>query len=137
MINKIENELQWKHKSVATISLPIHGFKKDVDWNDPFYFYGNDQLNVIQLIENPDEWISKELNIHKAQLVWAVQFEMAQTVEDVLSRRTRALLLNANEAILIAPAVADIMADILGKDGQWKNDQINNFRSVAKAYTLN
>ncbi len=30
-----------------------------------------------------------------AEVVWAVRAEMAQTVEDVLARRTRALFLNA------------------------------------------
>lgn len=137
MINKIENELQWKHRAVTTTSLPIHGFKDDVDWNDPFYFYGNAEKDIRQLIKKPEEWISEELRIHKAQLIWAVQEEMARTVEDVLSRRTRALLLDAKEAIRIAPAVADIMADILGKDEQWMETQINSFRSVAKNYTLN
>ncbi len=136
MINKIENELQWRHRTVTTISLAIHGFKKDLDWNDPFYFYGNDDKHIRQLIENADEWISEELHIHKAQIIWAVEEEMARTVEDVLSRRTRALLLDANEAIRIAPAVADIMSDILGKDEQWIEDQMNSFRSVAQNYTL-
>ncbi len=137
MINKIENELQWRHRTVTTLSLAIHGFKKDLDWNDPFYFYGNDDKHIRQLIENADEWISEELHIHKAQIIWAVEEEMARTVEDVLSRRTRALLLDANEAIRIAPAVADIMSDILDKDEQWIEDQMNSFRSVAQNYTLN
>jgi glycerol-3-phosphate dehydrogenase len=46
-------------------------------------------------------------------------------------------LLDANEAIRIAPAVADIMSDILDKDEQWIEDQMNSFRSVAQNYTLN
>ena len=50
--------------------------------------------------ENPPGWISKSLNIHEAQVNWAVQEEMARTVDDVLSRRTRALLLDAGKAFV-------------------------------------
>jgi glycerol-3-phosphate dehydrogenase len=37
-------------------------------------------------------WISESLKIHKMQVTWAVKNEMARTVEDVLARRTRALV---------------------------------------------
>jgi glycerol-3-phosphate dehydrogenase len=46
--------------------------------------------------------------IRAGEVVWAVtRHEMARTVEDVLSRRTRALLLDARAAIAAAPTVAD------------------------------
>lgn len=65
----------------------------------------------------------------------AVRDEMAQTVEDVLARRTRALFLNARAAIEVAPAVAIIMAKELGKGEDWVNDQIERFNAVAKSYS--
>ena len=48
---------------------------------------------------------------------------MARTVEDVLSRRTRALLLNARESRRIAPEVAKIMAKVMNKDEKWIEEQ--------------
>ncbi len=42
---------------------------------------------------------------------------MAQTVEDILARRTRALFLDADEAVRIAPEVAQIMATETGRNG--------------------
>ena len=48
------------------------------------------------------------------EVVWAVRHEMARTVEDVLARRTRALLLDARASAEIAPAVAALMADGAG-----------------------
>ena len=39
-----------------------------------------------------------------AEVIWAVRKEMARTLDDVLSRRTRALFLNAAAAIEDAPA---------------------------------
>ncbi|MGQ0737530.1 MAG: glycerol-3-phosphate dehydrogenase/oxidase [Bacteroidota bacterium] len=64
----------------------------------------------------------------------SVQEEMCMTVEDFLSRRTRQLLLNAPEAIKAAPLIAGLIAEELGKDHNWINEQINNFSGIAKNY---
>jgi glycerol-3-phosphate dehydrogenase len=61
---------------------------------------------------------------------------MARTVEDVLARRTRALLLDARASIEAAPAVAEIMAAELGCPEQWKMEQVAAFTELAGAYTL-
>ena len=71
------------------------------------------------------------------QVRWAVKHEMARTVEDVLARRTRALLLDAKESIRICAQVARIMADELGKDENWIEKEINNYTKLAKQYLLN
>ena len=69
-------------------------------------------------------------------VVRAVRDEMAQTVEDVLARRTRALFLNAKAAIEKAPKVAAIMSHELGKDRDWKDKQVADFLAIAEAYKL-
>jgi glycerol-3-phosphate dehydrogenase len=84
-----------------------------------------------------NEWISESLKIHKLQVKWAVEHEMARTVEDVLSRRTRALLLNARESIRIAPEVANIMSMGLNKDEQWVKQQVEEYTRLANNYILN
>jgi glycerol-3-phosphate dehydrogenase len=68
---------------------------------------------------------------------------MARTVEDVLARRTRALFLNANAAIALAPRVAEIMAMELGEDDGWIGEddgwigrQVTAFRAVAENYLV-
>jgi len=61
---------------------------------------------------------------------------MARTVEDVLSRRTRSLLLDAQAAIDIAPRVAQLMADEKGHDEAWQDQQVDAFREVAEGYVL-
>lgn len=64
----------------------------------------------------------------------AVNEEQCMTVEDFLSRRSRQLLLDAKEAIRLAPKVAALMANQLKKDDSWINDQINNFNAIANNY---
>ena len=79
---------------------------------------------------------SEKLKIHPMQVTWAVKNEMARTVEDVLSRRTRALLLDAAESVRIAPEVAAIMAAELNKDQEWIDDQVKKYKNLADQYIL-
>jgi glycerol-3-phosphate dehydrogenase len=61
---------------------------------------------------------------------------MAQTVEDVLARRTRCLFLDAQAAIEIAPDVGEIIGRELGKDGEWVGREIEEFGKTARGYLL-
>jgi glycerol-3-phosphate dehydrogenase len=137
MVNDIEKHFSWKHKKAATATMHIHGYAEQVNWSDPFYFYGSDASLIRQRINGTaNQWISESLKIHDMQVKWAVENEMARTVEDVLSRRTRALLLNAKESIRISPEVARIMADMLGKDATWIEDEVTSYKKLAEQYIL-
>ena len=61
---------------------------------------------------------------------------MAKTIEDVLSRRTRCLLIDAKECIKIAPTVAKIMSSELNASENWEQEQIKLFLNLAKNYHL-
>jgi glycerol-3-phosphate dehydrogenase len=137
MVDRIESRLQWKHRGHATASLHVHGFTEKVNWNDPFYFYGSDAGQLKQSMNGSTGiWISENLKIHKVQVRWAVEHEMARTVEDVLSRRTRALLLDAKESIRICPQVAKLMAEALGRDEAWIENEIKQYTKLAEQYLL-
>lgn len=82
------------------------------------------------------EKIHPELPYIKAEVVWAVRQEMARNVEDVLSRRTRGLLLGARASIEAAPVVADLMARELGRDEAWKDKAVSDYKAVAQGYML-
>ncbi len=58
------------------------------------------------------------------EVLWAVRHEMARTVEDVLARRTRALVLDARASLACAPQVARLMARELGRSAEWERDQL-------------
>jgi glycerol-3-phosphate dehydrogenase len=53
----------------------------------------------------------------------AVREEMAMTLDDVLSRRTRAAFLDEAAVRRCAPKVAARMASLLGRDESWIADQ--------------
>jgi len=72
----------------------------------------------------------------EAQVRYAARCELARTVEDVLARRTRALLLNARAAEQAAPRTAALLAQELGHDEDWQAQQTAQFTSLARAYQL-
>jgi glycerol-3-phosphate dehydrogenase len=137
MVNRIEKELQWNHLPPATADLHIHGYQNNTDWQDPLYFYGSDASLLRQEMNGTaNTWISDSLKIHEQQVVWAIEHEMARTLEDVLSRRTRALLLDARESRRIAATVASIMARELGKDKEWEQKEVAAFHELSEKYLL-
>jgi len=98
--------------------------------------YGCDANGIQALMANPAmaEKLRIDLPYVVAEVIWAIRFEMARTLEDVLARRIRLLFLNAKAAIDIAPKVAGIMAQELGVDETWQAMQIEAFNQVARQY---
>ncbi len=82
----------------------------------------------------PAEPLHPSLPYTRVEVLRGVNEEMACTVEDILARRTRVLFLDARAAMEMAPAVASIMAQELGCDGQWQQEQVKSFLEVAKNY---
>lgn len=64
----------------------------------------------------------------------AVRHQMARTVEDVLARRSRCLLLDARQALGLAGPVARWMAEDLGRDDAWIDAQVESFTRAAERY---
>jgi len=126
-------------KDCVTEHLNIHGFHGHSEKFDQLAYYGSDAL-PIQAIMRGDPAQSTPLHpalpYTGAEVVWAVRSEMAQTVEDVLARRTRALFLNAGAAMKMAGRVAELMAAEMAKDGGWRDEQVAAFLRVAKNYVL-
>jgi glycerol-3-phosphate dehydrogenase len=71
-----------------------------------------------------------------AEVIFAIRHEWAETVEDVLARRTRILFLNARVAIELAGIVAGLLAKELGKDKEWEKKQVVSFCELAKQYIV-
>jgi glycerol-3-phosphate dehydrogenase len=122
----------------VTKTLRIHGCDPSESL-DQLSFYGSDAAALRELKARSPELgrrLHPALPIEAVQLVWAVRHEMARTVDDVLARRTRALLLNAKAAVAMAPEAAKIMADELGRDQAWQADQVAQFTAIARGYIV-
>ncbi len=122
-----------------TQNLSIHGAKADAETPSWFSLYGSDIPAIRKLIaDNPAlaTPLDSQLPYLEAEVLWAARMEMARTVEDVLARRTRALFLNAKAAIRMAPKVAPLLAQELGKDDAWQAEQVARFSETAKGYLV-
>jgi glycerol-3-phosphate dehydrogenase len=119
-----------------TVELPINGYDLNADWSNPLHVYGTDINAIMALDPMGNSSLSSLFHISKNQIVWAIEKEMALTLEDILARRTRVLFLNAKEAIRISAEVAEIMQKTLGYSETWKSQQLKEFKQIAKNYTL-
>jgi glycerol-3-phosphate dehydrogenase len=122
----------------TTQDLKIHGYKEE-DSLSSLGVYGSDADAILALAAaDPKlgEKLHPDLPYLGAEVIWGVREEMARTVDDMLSRRTRALFLNARAAIEMAPAVAKLMAQELGTGKDWIDRQLQQFQEVAQRYLL-
>ncbi|MGQ9619611.1 MAG: glycerol-3-phosphate dehydrogenase/oxidase [Bacteroidales bacterium] len=102
--------------------------------------YGESAAEIESMMkENPQtaEKISDALPYTKAEVIWICRNEMPVTLEDMLSRRTRAMIFDALEAEKCASVVAEIMAKELGYDEKWIDEQVTGFRKSVKNYLPN
>lgn len=123
----------------VTADLRLHGWTDELDPSDPQSVYGTDSAGLRALIAGrPElgELLHESLPYKKCEVVWAVREEMARRVEDVLSRRTRALLLDARASIEAAPVVAKLMAEELGLNEAWIGAEVDSYRRLAADYLL-
>ena len=64
----------------------------------------------------------------RAEAVYAARYEMAHTLDDVLARRTRAVLLGRDQAEAAAVDVANLLASELGWTPAHTEQQVQAFR---------
>lgn len=123
----------------VTRSLRLHGYHESPDDLGSLWVYGSDAEGVKTIASTNPQLLKPmhpDLPYCAAEIIWAVREEMARTIEDVLARRTRALFLNAEAAQSLAPTVAGIIAQELGYDDNWVNDQLSQFQALAQGYLV-
>ena len=123
----------------VTANLQLHGWRAPNAAALPMGIaaYGSEASKVEALMKSEPflaQLIHPKLAYPLATVVWAARHEQARTLEDVLSRRTRALVLDARSAIEAAPAVATILARELGHDKAWADSQVTEFTKLAEGY---
>lgn len=130
------NEAKLQAKPCLTRELKIHGC---TDFKDGSYLdiYGSDRMNIEALIAEDPELNAKlhpRFPYVKAEVVWAITNEMAETVEDILSRRLRVLFIDAQAAIEMSRTVAAILAKALHANTDWEDNQVEIFNKLASGY---
>ncbi|EYB69497.1 FAD dependent oxidoreductase [Deinococcus phoenicis] len=133
-VTRAERLTDLPERLTITPGLHLHGWSEE-GREDHWKVYGTD-AERIQALPGADIRLHPELPYTEAELRWGIRFEEARTVEDLLARRTRALLLNARASSEIAPRVAAILAEELGRDAAWAQAQAQTYRELAQGYLL-
>lgn len=94
--------------------------------------YGSDATTVLAIAESDPalaELLVPGLPYLRAEAIFAVRYEMASTVDDILSRRTRARLQTRDISADAATAVAALIGPELGWDEAEQSRQVADYRA--------
>ncbi len=139
VVDQAEKVAALDHRPSSTHELAIHGATRETIPEKNLAIYGSSAAEIRELGKTKsglEEKIHPNLPYQRSEVIWHARHEMACTVEDVLARRTRALLLDAAASAEAAPGVAQLMAEELGKDEAWANAQVESYSELAKGYTF-
>jgi len=139
LIDQASTLAQLDERPCVTRNLNIHGFHRNAEEFGTLKIYGADAPAIEDMIrEDPrlGDLLHPDRPTVAAEVVWAVRHEMARTVEDVLARRTRNLLLDARKSLEMAPLVARIIAEELQKESSWIDDQLMEYETLVRGYVL-
>jgi glycerol-3-phosphate dehydrogenase len=127
----------------VTESLHLHGWMRADDpgfpLETPLQAYGAEHRALRELAREDESLalpLHPRLPYPRAAVVWAARREMARTLEDVLARRTRSLLLDARASLEAAPAAAELLARELGRDERWREAELQRYEELARGYLL-
>ncbi|HQG77094.1 MAG TPA: glycerol-3-phosphate dehydrogenase/oxidase [Bacteroidales bacterium] len=99
--------------------------------------YGNRAKEIENMTDEDPELgvrISSKLPYTRAEIIWICRNEMPLTLEDMLARRTRALILDARASLEMAPETARLMAGEMGFDEKWVTEQTNAYGQLIESY---
>jgi len=81
--------------------------------------FGSRALKIMELLRENVEWkmrVDTAVPAIQAELVYSIRFEMAETIEDLLARRTGVQMYGWKEALAAAPVAGELLAREKGWD---------------------
>ncbi len=138
-VDQAERLAGFAHRPGRTAGLPLRGAAGSGPAPAHLRVYGSDAQSIQNLARSEslgDTPLHPALTVRAAEVVWHARHEMARTVEDVLARRTRSLVLDARASMAAAPAVARILAAELGRDSAWVAGQVRAYEELARGWLM-
>jgi glycerol-3-phosphate dehydrogenase len=108
----------------------------DADFKHLSGRHGSETAGVLALCDARPELAHRlhpNLPYLAVEVVWAAQEEMARGVDDVLSRRTRARILDRQAAVECSQHVAELLGEALGWDAEEVHRQSAEFKASVAA----
>jgi glycerol-3-phosphate dehydrogenase len=113
------------------------GSKSENSPGSRLHIYGDNAREIKKMMEDDPasgEPLDRRLPYTRAEIRWICRNEMAVTLEDLLARRTRALILNARASDDICTEAAALMAEEMGLGSEWQSEQIKYYKETVKNY---
>ena len=139
VVDRAERVAGLERRACRTEELRLHGAVTESAVGTPLAVYGADADRLREIVSAEPtlgDRLVPDLPLIGAQVVWAARAEMARTVEDVLARRTRVLVLDARASLAAAPRVAALLARELGRDAAWVERSVAAYRVVAERHLV-
>ena len=128
VLERLEKSAQCQTKNLKFVGAGANSAKLDDNKSMHLHHrYGNESELLTQMIaQEPSlgEPLIAGLPYLRAEAIFAVQYEMARTLDDILSRRTRARIINRRASVVSARIVAELIAPYLGWTEQETNNQV-------------
>ena len=100
--------------------------------------YGTEYLKVLAYARHsPDllQPLAPDVPVLAAEAIYAVEEEMALTLEDFMARRTDLMLFEPQHGLEAAGRTADLMGEALGWDRHQRNEEMERYRQAVAAMT--
>ncbi len=138
-VEQAQTSAGFEHRPCQTERLFLHGWREESARTATLAEYGSDADEIEGIARGDPELAARlhpRLPAIGAEIVWAARHEMARTVEDVLARRTRSLVLDTAASIDAAPDAARLLAHEIGRDDAWASDQVAKYCQIARRYLI-
>jgi glycerol-3-phosphate dehydrogenase len=99
--------------------------------------FGSRALEVLELLKENPSWkqrIATQLPAIQAELAYCIRYELAETIEDLLARRTGAQMHGWNQALQAAPVAAAMLAQEKGWDATRTEAAISEYASKIRGF---
>lgn len=98
--------------------------------------FGAAEADIVEYERRYAGPIHANLPYSMAMAAYVIDREMTVNLDDVLSRRLRALLLDAAASVEAAPRVASLMAELHGHNDAWVERQLERYGALTSRYVL-
>lgn len=99
--------------------------------------FGTRALGIVELLRENSAWktrIAENLPVIKAEIVFCIRKEMAETIEDLLARRTGTQMYGWRAALQAAPVVGRILALEKGWDPEKERAAVYEYSNKIRGY---
>ncbi len=136
-VDAVEAELGRRHVPSPTGTLALRGAMAGTDHLTSRY---GREARVVRALASSQPALAEALvpglPYLGAEALYAARYEMATTLDDVLARRARALILDRDASVAAAPGVARLLAPELGWTEADQAAQVEAYRAGAEAERL-